>query len=773
MSAAPFSSLRVRLVLLVLIAVVPALVLIFYSGWEERRAVREQGQNNALQLAKLASQERDDLIEGARQLLIALSQIPAVKERDGARCNAFMAELREQYRRYTNFGAVDAKGDLYCSAVPPGRSVNLADRPFFMRAVDSRGFVAGDYVTDRITGQPLITFAYPVLSRESRVSGVVFAGLDLAWLNELVARTSMPQGTTLTLADRNGTILAQYPDPLKWVGKTIPEAPLLRMIQTTADGVTEGTGPDGQDYLFGFAHLRDAPEAHIFVAVSVPKKAAFARVDHVLRRNLLALGLVTVVALFGAWIGGNLLILRRVRKLVGATKRLGTADLSARSGLDHDTDELGQLATSFDEMAESLEHHHKQLEALRDIERAIGSTLEHREVLNILLRKIGEWLPYSVAVVRLRNRETGDLEPVAYLNVDREDWKPELAPPGKGFSEVVAKQRSPLTITNALEDPRLGRPDFVRSEKLVSYLGVPLIAKDELLGVMGFLTKHEHRFDDDEVEFMSTLAGQVAVAIQNSRLYEQTRNQAAELDKANKERADFMAMIVHDLRSPLTAIMSGAGMLEEGLSGPVSEDQKKWLRKIQANSRIIVDLINDILDLSKLEAGRIDLLKSEVDLSVVVRNCIDNYLVLAREREVSLKNSLPPALPRFAADPRRLEQVFNNLISNAVKFTPGGGQIDVGAALENSSRMKIWVRDSGVGIPAGELGQIFQKYRQTMSGKTSQDKGTGLGLVICKMIVESHGGKIWAESQEGKGTTFFFTLPLGNNGATGPAGGPS
>ncbi len=136
-------------------------------------------------------------------------------------------------------------------------------------------------------------------------------------------------------------------------------------------------------------------------------------------------------------------------------------------------------------------------------------------------------------------------------------------------------------------------------------------------------------------------------------------------------------------------------------------------------------------------------------------------MVLAQGKKISLKSRVDPSLPPISVDPRRLNQVFSNLLSNAIKFTAQGGEIEVGAYRENGATAKVWVKDSGVGIPSQEIDQLFQKYRQTASGKTAKEKGTGLGLVICKMIVEAHGGKIWVESKEGKGTTFFFSLPLG------------
>ena len=250
-------------------------------------------------------------------------------------------------------------------------------------------------------------------------------------------------------------------------------------------------------------------------------------------------------------------------------------------------------------------------------------------------------------------------------------------------------------------------------------------------------------------------------------------NQMADaLEQAEKDKADFTAMLVHDLRSPLMAVLSGAAILEDGLEGPVNEAQKKWLARIEAGVRKVVDLVNDFLDLSKIEAGRIELEKKEIDLGQLIRESLENYHALAQKKQITLKSCIDLTFPQIKADPRYLDQVLSNLLSNALKFTREGGKIEIGADREDKSggqgsgdrdqqpAIRLWVKDTGVGIPAEELGSLFHKYRQTTSGQSSKEKGTGLGLVICKMIVEAHGGRIWVESNPGKGSTFAFTIPI-------------
>jgi signal transduction histidine kinase len=315
-----------------------------------------------------------------------------------------------------------------------------------------------------------------------------------------------------------------------------------------------------------------------------------------------------------------------------------------------------------------------------------------------------------------------------------------------------------VKIRDLTSDPYTRHPEFLREQKLISFLGLPLVAKGETLGVWVLLTKEEHDYTDEEVELFSTLAGHTAMAIYNATLHEQVKRQAAQLEKAYKLQTDFTAIIAHDLRSPLMNILSVAGLMVDGLLGPVNDEQKKWLGKIEDNSNTLVELISDFLDLAKLETGHIELVKSTVSLKPLVETLVENYLPRCEQKKIALYCHIDPALKPIHADRRRLNQVLSNLLSNAVKFTPAGGTIEVGAR-QTDKETTVWVKDSGVGISPAELATLFEKYRQSTSGKDSSQIGTGLGLVICKMIVEAHGGKIHTESAEGIGSTFSFSLP--------------
>lgn len=362
------SGLRVRLILLVLLALVPALGLVLYTAWEQRRQADTQVEATALQLVTIASTDHERLIEGARQLLITLSRLPEVRERRAHACSALFRDLLKQYRVYGNLGAVDLSGEVFCSGLPLPGGVNLADRGYVRDALVTRAFAVGEYQVGRITGKASINFGYPVIDETGQRHAVVFAALNLTWLNDLAARAGLPQGSTLTVVDRNGIVLARYPDPEPWVGRPAPEASIIRLVLTRGEGVAEAPGADGLPSLFGFTKLRGAPEAAaVYVNIGIPKRAAYAAANRVLGTTLAGLGIVAVLVLAATRVFGQRFILRPVEILVGTTRQVAAGDLGTRTHMPYEQGEWGHLARAFDEMAQALQIRDAQLEQQREV----------------------------------------------------------------------------------------------------------------------------------------------------------------------------------------------------------------------------------------------------------------------------------------------------------------------------------------------------------------------------------------------------------------------
>ena len=410
---------------------------------------------------------------------------------------------------------------------------------------------------------------------------------------------------------------------------------------------------------------------------------------------------------------------------------------------------------------ETLKERNRELLILQKISETILGSLDLKAVLEKILEETMVTDSFDLGNIRLLDRSGEMLEVVA----------------GRGYrhSEHVLGHRALARTTESGQSKfgdRLFREPCIeeelqqcggyrtlKKEGVESFIMVPVRANGEVVGTLQLASRTPRKFKPEEVNLLQTIGNQLGVAVQKAQLYEETVRQAVELERANKLQADFTAMIAHDLRSPLMNIMGVAEVMVAGMFGSVSREQTKWLGRIQSNSQSLVDLVSDFLDVSKLESGYIDLSRETLNLSGLIQKNLDSYRVLALDKKISIRGSVDPSLPVIHADPRRLDQVLSNLISNAIKFTREDGEVEVGATLMDAARVKVWVGDNGVGIAANEIGRLFEKYRQGGNVKHSSHRGTGLGLVICKMIVEAHSGRIWVESEEGKGTTFFFSLP--------------
>jgi GAF domain-containing protein len=291
-----------------------------------------------------------------------------------------------------------------------------------------------------------------------------------------------------------------------------------------------------------------------------------------------------------------------------------------------------------------------------------------------------------------------------------------------------------------------------------SLLAVPLLREDHLLGALAVNRKSAGEFAPEVIELLKTFATQSALAIQNARLFREIEDKGRQLEIASQHKSEFLANMSHELRTPLNAIIGFSEVLYERMFGEINDKQAEYLSDILESGRHLLSLINDILDLSKIEAGRMELEPSEFDLPTAIENTLILIRERAQRRGITLGRTVDERLGMIRADERKLKQVLLNLLSNALKFTPEGGQIDVRARVHNGEA-EISVADTGVGIAPEDQEAVFEEFRQV--GTTARKvEGTGLGLTISRKFIELHGGRIWVKSQPGIGSTFAFTLPL-------------
>jgi len=326
-----------------------------------------------------------------------------------------------------------------------------------------------------------------------------------------------------------------------------------------------------------------------------------------------------------------------------------------------------------------------------------------------------------------------------------------------GVMGFTLAERRTVHVADVREDEELKGSTVVRMTESRTVVGVPMLREGQTIGGM-VLARYEVRpFSDREIELVKTFADQAAIAIGNVRLFNEIQDKSRQLEVASRHKSEFLANMSHELRTPLNAIIGFSEVLLEGIFGGVNDKQREYLQDVLGSGQHLLSLINDILDLSKIEAGRM-----ELDVSTFsFRDALESGLTIVRERaarhSIELNAVIASDVGTLEADERKVKQIFYNLLTNAVKFTPDGGRVDVTARSENGD-VRVDVRDNGIGIAEADQVRIFEEFRQV--GRERSREGTGLGLTLTKRFVELHGGRIWLESAQGKGSTFAFTLPL-------------
>jgi PAS domain S-box-containing protein len=409
-----------------------------------------------------------------------------------------------------------------------------------------------------------------------------------------------------------------------------------------------------------------------------------------------------------------------------------------------------------------------QLETLNTASQEIAGTLSVDEVVERGLSRLVAASGFDFGFVRF-SQGTADrtFYGVASRPVPLKDLERIWSQLGDEFEQCFWECRNGWFVEDVAAAPEIALAADTNEIKALAVL--PLTHNEPLRATAALMSTCTRVFGAEEKQFLQAMSRQIALAVENARLYSATLQANQELRREIEERkraeqilADFTAMVAHDLRSPLSNVVSMTESIKEGLFGPVTELQNKWLGKIAFNCRSLIDHVSDFLDVSKIDAGKLELNRQPTDLAARVRDSLTDFSIDAEKRNILLTTNIDRQLPAISADVRRLDQVLSNLLSNALKFTNEGGKIEIGVRSDNGNGVTVWIKDTGVGISQEEIGQIFERYRQLSSGKSSSLKGTGLGLAICKKIVEAHSGRIWAESKQAQGSTFFFTIPVQN-----------
>jgi signal transduction histidine kinase len=370
-------SLRFRVILVVMLATLPATGLILYNGAEQRRSARVEAQENALRLATLVSMEAEQVITMTGQLVISLSQFPAVVDRDRQSCTTLLESLGKIHPFYSALVIAHPDGEVFCSSPLGSSPINIADRDYFQRSLKTHGLAISNFLIGRLTGKPTIAFAYPSVDQTGQVQAVAVATLDLSWLIKRASVARLPAGSVLNVIDAHGKVLARWPDAGQWLGRAMPEVEIIKLVLAGKEGVDEGVGMEGIPRLYGFKPLVPDQQAG-FVYVGIPQSVAYGPSDGIMARNLIALGIAAALGLTAALFFCQVFIMRGVNALMNTTKQLAAGDLSARTGPLAGGGEIAQLATAFDEMAHSMQFREEQSKKAEGEIRRLNAELEQK-----------------------------------------------------------------------------------------------------------------------------------------------------------------------------------------------------------------------------------------------------------------------------------------------------------------------------------------------------------------------------------------------------------
>jgi two-component system sensor histidine kinase/response regulator len=491
---------------------------------------------DSLRVTNLAIAEVEKLVEGARQLVVSMSQYPSVHLRQEKECSRTLASLHKDFPFYTNIGAVDGDGRVFCSAVPSGKKVVYQDRLFFRRVKETGEFSSGDLQRGGFTGKWNVAFAGPVLDGQKKVKSVVYVALDPTEISRRLGKIAMLQGGVIRIVDHKGILIASSVDHEKWVGKSLANEPVIKSILSKKEGTMEMEGIDGLRRLYSIKTPSSPGLEDLRFYAGTPVTSAYKEADRALRFNLTVVGLVTLFALVAAWFGTTAMITRKMKKLVEATKKLSSGDLTVRTGIESGAEEVKILAQNFDRMAENLQKEEAQRSLVEEqlkrsaIEEsslaALGNDLQGKLTITEMaekgLRAIVQFLAAPMGTLFVM-REDGQLHRQAANALPPAIAAQTTFPLGSGSIGQTAQARQ-MAISNPDQTAWKMAYGFAELSPL-QIVTFPLISNEILVGVIELCFLKE--LDQNQIRWLAKAADMTATALRFAREREE-REEAEE-----------------------------------------------------------------------------------------------------------------------------------------------------------------------------------------------------------------------------------------------------
>ena len=657
-----------------------------------------------------------------------------------------------------------------------GSDVDLSQEPAFKGAKPDQTWFGPVYF--RKETEPYMSIA--VRSR-SEAGAVTVAEVNLKFIWDVVTRIKIGKKGKAYVVDGTGHLVAD-PDIGLVLRKTdhslLPQVKYALQKDSDESRALVARDLAGNEVLTAYGSIEPLGWK---VFVEQPVSEVYATLDAAILRTvaLMVAGLLFSI-LAAMWLARSMV--RPIRTLQDGAARIGAGNLEQRIEVKTG-DELEALAEQFNQMMVQLRESYAGLERKVEERTAeLQETVAHQRaaasILGIIASSVADAKPVFDAIARaasdvienarvqillVRDGQLHHVGGTGLTQAQRERLRQLFPAPLErtNYAGAAILDRRTIHVPDVLADQ--SRPELSKviteATGLRAILAVPMMREGEAIGCITTSFTEPRAFTDKQIVLLKSFSDQAVIAIQNSRLFSEIQEKSRQLEIANQHKSDFLANMSHELRTPLNAIIGFSEVLVEKMFGEVNDKQLDYLKDIHSSGKHLLSLINDILDLSKIEAGRMELDISEFDL----RSALENAMTLVRERAqrhgISLSLEVDRSLAMLQGDERKFKQILLNLLSNAVKFTPEGGKVRV-AARPGVDAVEIAVSDTGVGIAVEDQKVVFEEFRQVGRDYTRKAEGTGLGLALTKRFVELHGGTIRLESAPGKGSTFTFTIPL-------------
>jgi PAS domain S-box-containing protein len=712
MIGAPLGNLRNRLLAVVLLGIAPALfaamlLVVAILAQDVRKGMTEA---NVSSLVRLVGEIHDRALESTRTVLASLA---AEHNASPDHCANHFRRILAETRDLDGLLMLTPTGAVRCAGTRGGDVMWMARLPVVTAALESGRLAAGPHLYSGADSLSL-PLAAPVIDDDGRVVAVIVTVRNVNWLTRDLTHQVLPAGGHMAIVNRAATVIARL-DSRASVGMEFPVATVARAIRHGNSQSLVATDPTGTDRIYSFGRLsQEIPD--IFAVISVPETMVLGPAHSFFWLTIGSFALAGLATIGMLYLASRRLVFAPTARLLDVIRQVEAGDRTARAGSVQAYGELERIAFAFDTMLDEMDRRQTRFRELFD--QSPDAIMVHD--------LSGRFTDANTAALRLTGFPRDSL-----LSMDVFDLVPDADPARLSETWAALQPGRPVTVTGTLR----------RSDKV-------LLPIETYLAPLGAGDRHQ------VVAVIRDMSAQIRARDALEVALDQARS-------ANRAKSDFLASMSHELRTPLNAVIGFGETMALEVFGPIPPKYKEYAQDIVDSGSHLLDLITDILDLAKIEAGRMDLTEEWVELNALIEAAAKLLRDRAESGGVTLKVALPPALPAVLGDRRRLKQVVINLLTNAVKFTPAGGTVTVSATALPGQGLELVVDDTGIGIAKVDIPRALEPFGQIGRSVTRTNEGTGLGLALVRGILDMHGGRMDIDSAPGRGTTVTVHLPAG------------